>query len=55
MRINHMSNIIIDDTKCECGGDSNGSHPCPYAQEINDCADECNCCEECTQECSNDI
>ena len=38
-----------------CGGESGGYHPCPYSQEIHDCDDECNCCEECTQECRGAI
>lgn len=51
MRIDYMSNTIIDDAACRhCGGESGGYHPCPYSQEIHDCDDECNCCEECTQE-----
>ena len=34
---------------------SDESHPCPYAQEINDDDSECNCCEDCESECADDI
>lgn len=31
-------------------------HSCPFKREINDDSESmCNCCEECTQECADDI
>ena len=30
-------------------------HTCPYATEINDCDNECNCCDGCRHECMQDI
>lgn len=30
-------------------------HPCPYGEEIHNDHKECNCCDECTYECSKDI
>ena len=30
-------------------------HCCPYAQEINDDDSFCNCCEDCIEECKQDI
>ena len=56
MRIDYMSNTTIDDAACQrCGEESSGPHSCPYSQEMNDCDDECNCCEKCMQECRDDI
>lgn len=42
---------------CKCGRESEGYHSCPYAEEINDDYDKryCNCCEECMQQCMDDI
>ena len=32
------------------------AHGCPFAEEIhNDYLSECNCCDNCCQECANDI
>ena len=30
-------------------------HTCPYATEINDCNNECNCCDGCRHECLRSI
>lgn len=30
-------------------------HTCPYATEINDCNNECNCCDGCRHECMQSI
>ena len=30
-------------------------HTCPYATEINDCDNECNCCDGCRHECVQSI
>lgn len=31
-------------------------HTCPFAEEIsNDYCSECNCCDQCTEFCANDI
>jgi len=42
--------------KCKCGAEPNETHKCPYAQDVNnDDKSECNCCDECTQNCRDDI
>lgn len=28
---------------------------CPYSEEINNCTEECNCCDHCRQDCADDI
>ncbi len=30
-------------------------HPCPFAEEINDNHEECDCCDECESECADEI
>jgi len=30
-------------------------HICPYAIEIKNSDEECNCCDECTKQCGRDI
>lgn len=30
-------------------------HTCPYQEEINDSKNLCNCCDDCRQECCDDI
>ena len=38
------------------GCNSVGSeHPCPYQQEINGNDTPCSCCDDCTQNCADDI
>jgi len=49
-----------DDDKCtsgfHCGNQATEPHPCPYREEINDDSETlCTCCQECAQECANDI
>lgn len=41
--------------KCVCGAEGKSLHTCPYAEEINGSHDLCNCCENCTQQCCDDI
>lgn len=43
-------------TICKCGvNEELDPHPCPYAQEINGSAKECCCCQQCIQDCINEI
>ena len=41
---------------CECS-DELEYHSCPYQREINEneSEDYCNCCNECTNQCAEDI
>ena len=58
-----MENNTTDEAKfvCnKCGKPSEGEQECPYHRELN--ADDldyeplvCTCCDECTQECLDDI
>lgn len=44
--------------KCESCNKNEGSelHTCPYNEDVCDDHESlCNCCEDCTQECANDI
>ncbi len=51
--------MIEDQGKCQsCGiNDADEEHACPYAQGIDGCDDEnyCSCCDECTENCANNI
>ncbi len=40
-----------------CQNPDSDPHPCPYAEEINDDHDPeyCTCCDECTQNCFDEI
>lgn len=40
-----------------CGGPGKELHGCPFAEEINDNYSEefCTCCDECRQNCCDDI
>lgn len=39
-----------------CEGPGIEGHTCPYDDDVNGGSDgECHCCEECMQECANDI
>lgn len=43
---------------CEKCGKNPASppHSCPFAEEIwDDTEEECTCCDDCTQDCANDI
>lgn len=40
--------------KCHCGNDSRIGK-CDFDFEINNCINYCNCCETCSEKCSNDI
>lgn len=42
-------------SKCHMGP-AQASHTCPYQREINDDdKTECDCCQDCMQECCDDI
>jgi hypothetical protein len=41
--------------KCKAN-DALDPHTCPYAEEINDDSRTlCNCCDDCTSECADDV
>jgi hypothetical protein len=42
---------------CKCGRNpASEPHTCPYAADVHDDEETlCNCCDECTQECADDI
>jgi hypothetical protein len=42
---------------CKCGNPAGDMHSCPYASDINDDDDPeyCNCCEDCTLQCVEEI
>jgi len=47
---------IITFGKCKCGKVGAEEHQCPYDADIhNDPDSMCNCCKECTRNCSDDI
>lgn len=40
----------------KCGNNpAQGPHRCPYAYEIGDCEDTCNCCADCEYGCAGDV
>ena len=41
--------------QCTCAMEDIEPHICPYAQEINNSDEECNCCEYCEDQCAMDI
>jgi len=41
--------------KCSCGAVGGPEQDCPYDYDINNCISRCNCCEQCTQNCCDDI
>lgn len=42
--------------RCSCGKyPGTELHTCPYGEEINNNFSLCNCCDECTQNCADDI
>jgi len=42
--------------KCKCGAVGGPEHSCPYDADINNNpVSMCNCCEQCTQNCCDDI
>ena len=42
--------------RSECKNPSSDEHPCPYQEDINgDFENNCFCCEDCQQECADDI
>jgi hypothetical protein len=44
-----------DEQICDCGNASS-LHTCPFAEEINNDSESlCNCCNDCTHECAQDI
>ena len=42
-------------SKCKCGNNAETEHNCPYAEDILGVSEICNCCKECTYQCSQDI
>jgi hypothetical protein len=38
-----------------CGGKANDPHPCPKANALDHCDEECNCCDICTHHCALEI
>jgi len=40
---------------CRCGVDGSEYHECPYKQETNNDDEQCNCCDECTENCASNI
>jgi hypothetical protein len=53
-----MPDLPVDEEKkCQCCGINDGTdlHKCPYATEINDSTEPCNCCKGCEYECYMDI
>ena len=49
--------VYVKIEMCECGKNpATEPHTCPYAEEINgDYETLCTCCEECQQNCIQDI
>lgn len=47
--------IGFNEPDCNCGCKGEESHPCPYKSEINGDNEECNCCDQCTFNCSQEI
>lgn len=47
---------VAEERLCRCGKDGVELHTCPFAEEIyGDCDNLCNCCDDCTQTCCDDI
>ena len=41
---------------CNCGEQGEDLHSCPYQSDVNsDPTSMCNCCDKCTQQCTDDI
>lgn len=50
--------VILQKVKCKCGKefDELPLHTCPYQEDVNNDSEfTCNCCDECRQECCDDI
>lgn len=41
--------------KCSCGAVGTEDHTCPYADELHGDTSTCNCCDNCTKNCADDI
>jgi hypothetical protein len=41
--------------QCRCGGEGDEPHECPFANEIHNSGELCNCCKDCTHQCAMDI
>lgn len=49
--------IISDDDMCKCGKrEKQELHTCPYSVDVNNDEETlCDCCDECTYQCAQDI
>ncbi len=45
----------MDENKCKCGKEGQEEQSCPYAWEIQGEDEPCNCCDECRDQCWDDI
>jgi hypothetical protein len=60
MKSEYEKHSEYSDEVCESCGGSQGiprdPHPCPYREEMEgDIVSTCNCCDECTNDCCQDI
>ena len=47
---------MTEENLCRCGNLATPPHQCPYSVEINDDFESlCTCCEDCQQNCMDDI
>lgn len=54
--VNYLIDNLFDNNKCKCGVNITQSlHPCPFAIEIYDNYDECDCCDDCAYNCAIDV
>ncbi len=52
--MNEDDEIICE--RCQCKGGTEELHACPYRMDIYvDDTEDCNCCENCQQNCAEDI
>lgn len=51
-----MCEAIKTADTCKCGkAGSEEPKKCPYQDDVNDEAEYCNCCDNCRQDCADDI
>lgn len=41
--------------QCKCGAPGREPHACPYAEDVHNDDTPCTCCDDCMQECCDDI